>query len=197
MPHRVPVRQQRASSSYGRHHSPTEETPTRVRTILTACAAVLLLSGAQPASAGTGDSTYCSDGMGWREVPVLTTPVTVGLEITQPSVAATSTCCRATAPAPRAGRRPARAARSASIGFAPTCDTEDSADLALDDVKVSAPPSSVCLVSVGAGCAAYVPGVKVVTNANPSRALIQVSVLGTPVMVSAPAQCVAVVVACP
>ncbi len=191
----------------------------RIRTILTACAAALLLTGVQPASAGTGASNFCDDGVGWQQVALLTTPITVGLEVSAPPGGNSQRlilCYGVGAEGqPNTGTGGAIVVDVVTttstvypgafvdllcypdyaVGFAPSCAAAASADFALDDASVTTPPNSVCLVSVGSGCAAYVPGVKV-SDGNPSRALLQVRVLGTPVDVGVP-QCVAVLVACP
>jgi hypothetical protein len=177
-----------------------------------ALGAVALL--ATPAHAGTGSSTRCSDGTG-SETPVLTSPVTVGIE-TQGNVLILCYGTGATGQ-PTNGTGGTISVRvdtttntvypGASVhltcvpdyatGAALSCDAVTGADFALDEVAVTTPPSSLCLVSIGAGCAAYIPGVKVVTDANPNRALLQLVVVGVPVDVGAPPQCVAVIVSCP
>ena len=55
----------------------------RIRNVVAAVGAAPLLVAlpAAPAAAGTGASKNCSDGLGYREVPILTSPVTVGLEV--------------------------------------------------------------------------------------------------------------------
>jgi hypothetical protein len=53
----------------------------RIRKIAAVVAAALASTVmlAAPASAGVGESVYCSDG-GWTDVPILTTPITLGIE---------------------------------------------------------------------------------------------------------------------
>lgn len=183
-------------------------------------AALAVVASTTPAVAGTGSSTWCSDTGGYAQVPILTYPITVGIEVS--SVPGSSVqqlvICYGTGAVgqPNTGTGGAIAVQVATTtstvypgafvrlacvpdyvtGFAPSCDLAASADFALDDVAVSTPPTSVCLVDLGSGCVAHLPGV-MVQDGNPSRALLQIRLLGTPVDVQLPSRCIALVVTCP
>lgn len=196
----------------------------RARSLLGALGAGALLATVPvlPASAGTGPSTACRDGGGYLERELLSSPVTVGVEVTYPPGGNHQTlqiCYSTTASGQPGGILGGVVVvdvytttntvypgayvaiiclSDPGVGVGPVpCSIVNSADLALTDASVTTPPSSTCLVSVGSGCVAYAPGVKVATGRDPGRALVQLRVLGTPVDVNPPAQCIAVVVTCP
>ena len=194
----------------------------RIRNLVAALGAATLLAGltATPASAGTGASTWCSDGVGYREIPILTSPVTVGIEVGYPPASGEQVLviCYSTS----AVGQPANVTSGAIVvhvvrdtgtaypgayvglgcypdfvtGVGPLCAFANSANVAPGDVSVTTPPSSICLVSLGSGCVAYVPGVKVATGNDP-RPLLAIQVLSIPFAVNPPQQCIAVVVTCP
>ncbi|HWL36443.1 MAG TPA: hypothetical protein VNQ77_09630 [Frankiaceae bacterium] len=194
----------------------------RVRNAFAALAAASLLAGltATPATAGTGSSGACSDGVGYREVVVLTSPVTVAVEI---SYAPNTThqnvlvCYSTSSPGQPASvtsgavavdvwTNTGTAYPGAYVGIGcypdfvtgvgPECAFANSANLTVGDVAVATPPSSICLVSLGSGCVAYVPGVKVTTGQD-ATPFVSVQLLGVPVTTDVPKQCIAVVVTCP
>ncbi len=196
----------------------------RARALLIAAVTAALVPALAPAAhAGVSYSTWCSDGatgVGGREISILTTPVTIGAEIfsspTDLNHQVIQLCFSDSAvgtPSRVSGgviqlivdTTASTATPSAFVtlgcgvdgGVFIGCNNTTGAAATPGDLGVSAPASSICLVSVGAGCVAYVPGVKVVTDGDPSRALLTVKLLGIPVPVNAPAQCVAVVVTCP
>lgn len=52
------------------------------RVLVSVAATVAVLGGlASPASAGTPYSTWCSDGIGFLEIPILTSPITLAAEV--------------------------------------------------------------------------------------------------------------------
>ena len=193
----------------------------RIRTIVAAVGAAALLAGltATPASAGTGSSTWCSDGIGYREVPILTSPVTVGVEVAHPPgsneqyvLICYSTSAVGQPASITSGAIALHVVRDTGTGYpgayvgvgcypdfatglGPVCAFANSVNVAPGDVGVSTPPSSICLVSLGSGCVAYVPGVKLTTAADP-HPLLAIQVLSITVNVNPPAQCIAVVVTC-
>ena len=61
----------------------------------TALTATVML--AAPASAGTGESGYCFDG-GWTDVPILSSPITLGVEVRASLTETHIALCYATSP---------------------------------------------------------------------------------------------------
>jgi hypothetical protein len=195
----------------------------RIRSLLTVLTALPLLVGlaAAPASAGTGASTWCNDGSGWRELAILSSPVTVGVEVFNPPGVGweMTIICYSASPAGTPGGLTGgalfldlrtvpgttypgvyadpRCDADPEVGVAPTCALPNNVFVAPGDVAVSTPPSSVCIVSLGSGCLAYVPGVKVATGTDPDRQTLGLRIVGIDLPVDLPAQCVAVVVTCP
>jgi hypothetical protein len=200
----------------------------RLRSALTTAAATaaLVVVPFAPGHAGTGTANWCGDNIhgGGMDVPVLTYPITVGVEIFYP---ATSTgvqqlrICFSDTPPGQPSRvlggeiavgvwtntgtvDPGASVRLECIpdlgptGLWPTCNTPVGANVAVNEVTVTTPNSSLCLVSLGGGCQLYLPGVKVVTNGDPSRPLLSLNILGTPLSVSVPPpNCLAIIVTCP
>lgn len=70
------------------------------------------------------------------------------------------------------------------------------ANVALGDLPVPATNGTFCLVWVDGSCRVTLPGVKVVMGNDTARPLLAVQVLGVPVNVDAPVQCLAVIVPC-
>lgn len=194
----------------------------RVRSVLSAFAAGILGAGllAAPASAGTGPSQWCSDSFYWQRV-VVETPVTIGIEITYPPgtqhnqiVICYSTSATTTQNSIIGGNivvdtwldtfsaTPGAYARidcngDSYVSVGPvTCSAANSANVAINDVVPSIVPNAACLVSVGAGCAVYLPGVKVYPNST-GAPLLALQVANVPVPVDAPVQCVALFTSCP
>jgi hypothetical protein len=199
----------------------------RIRTILTAAAALVLLPLA-PAHAGTGTANWCGDGIknpGGIDLPILTYPVTVGIEIfndpTDPRMQQIRVCFSDTPPGqpsqitggslalgvwtdtgtvtPGFYTRLECLPDLGATGFFPACNTPVGANVVPGEVRVTTPPNAFCLVGLGGGCVAYLPGVKVVTNGDPSRPLLGINLLGAPVLVSTPPPltCVALLTSCP
>lgn len=193
----------------------------RVRSLAATFGAAALLVGlTSPPAAAQDPSTYCGDSYGYVQLPLVNTPVTVGIEVSYPAGGDQSLIvCYATNSTSQPGGLTGGAIRldidtststvypgayvgiachpDAGISVGPVCGLANSVDLALSDAAVSTPPSSICLVSAGSGCLAYLPGVKVVTGGDPGRALLQVVLLNSYYEVDAPAHCVAVIVTCP
>lgn len=192
----------------------------RVRSLLAAFGAATLLVGltTAPATAGTGVSTWCNDGVGYREFPILTSPVTVGIEVASAPGSANQlvvVCYSTSAPG-----QPANVTSGAILlhtvsntgtvepgayvgiaclpdhvtGIGPACGFANSANMTPGDVGVSQQPAA-CLVMVGSTCAAFVPGIRINTDQDPNRALLSIQVLSVPVVVNA--QCIPVVGLCP
>lgn len=63
--------------------------------VATALTATVML--AAPASAGTGESGYCFDG-GWTDIPLVQTPITLGVEVRADLVQPHVALCYATSP---------------------------------------------------------------------------------------------------
>jgi hypothetical protein len=186
----------------------------RIRTILTACTAALMLTGltALPASAGTGASMTCSDGVG-TEYVVDDTVVTLAIE-TDPGFLAIcySTAGTGTAGQVTGGRIALVTATTTSplqtfdmlrctpdyqFGIAPQCDVYGLALVDPTSAAVVTPyPNAVCAVYLNSTCALWIPGVKVVTGATSTPAIV-VDTFGQTVQVFVPAQCVSVFVTCP
>jgi hypothetical protein len=195
----------------------------RLRHLLTTLAAVPLLAvlAAAPASAGTGPSASCHDGTGWQEVQILSSPVSVGVEVyTYPATGYQIVLvCYSTTPAGTPGGIAGgfvalgvatetgtaypgayavlQCVPDAGTGIGPVCNLPSYVRVAPGDVAVTTPPGSICVVSVGSGCVAYVPGVKVATGGDAADQTVGLVVLGTGLPVDLPAQCVAVLVTCP
>ena len=192
----------------------------RVRSLLSVLGAATLFAGltAFPANAGTGSSTWCSDGQGYREIPILTSPVTVGIEIEHPPGLQHQKiflCYSSNAvgePSTVAGgviTLDIWTGNGAAVllgcggdyttGIGPNCSVPAGVTVNTGGVvSVSTPQSSICLVSLGSGCAAYVPGLKVTTGGG-TEPIIRVHGPGldVPVNLPVPSQCLAVVVTCP
>ena len=200
----------------------------RIRAVLAAVAAALLVPvlAPAPAHAGTGTANWCGDGIhgGGMDIPILTWPITVGIEVysspTNTSFQQLRICFSDTPPGqpsqitggaiavgvwPDTGTvTPGALVRLScmpdlgSTGVFPTCNTPVAANVVPGEVAVTTPNSGICLVSLGSGCQAYLPGVKVYTNNDPGRPLLGLNVLGVPVNVAAPPpNCIAVIVSCP
>jgi hypothetical protein len=198
----------------------------RARVLLAAAAAALLVPAVSPAQAGTGVANWCGDGAtqpGGRDIPILASPITVGVEIqNDPTSIGTQQVrvCFSDTPEGQPSRVVGGEVAVAVVadgsisgpdvfvrlecipdigptGAFPTCWTPVGAHLATDEVQVTTPNSSICLVSLGAGCVAYLPGVKVNTDGDPSRPLLALDLLGVPLQAGPPATCVAVIVTCP
>lgn len=172
-----------------------------------------------------GHQHFCSDGIHYgtgQELTLLTSPITVqveyGVQTAQPGFAYVQVCFSDTPPgqpsrltggllkvqidtdtrtaSPGAGVGVACVPDLGGPGVFPVCSEAVGVALAPGDVAISTPPSSICIVSLGAGCVAYVPGVKVRTGDDP-RPLLALNLLGFPLIEDAPQQCLAVVVTCP
>lgn len=193
----------------------------RIRTFVSAATAAVLVTGltAAPATAGTGASTYCTDGSAYREIPILTSPVTVTAEVfrTPGGNEQLVLICYSTTPPGQPGTVTGGALAvhvltdtstafpgayvglgcypDYATGVGPACTVGNSANVGTGSAVVTTPPSSICLVSLGSGCVAYVPGVKV--SDNDPRPLLAIHVLSVPLAVQPPQQCIAVVVTCP
>lgn len=191
----------------------------RVRNVLAALGAAALLIAGTPASAGTSWSTLCSDGIGYLEMPILTTPITLAAEIAWAPGGDHQTVwlCYSTTPVGQPGTITGGALAvdiwanttnnpgvyvglgcypDFTTGVGPSCGFANSLNIAPSDIQVSTPNSTICLLSLGSGCLLWVPGLKVKTGVDPQRPLLSFQVLSTAVNLD-PSECVAVVVTCP
>jgi hypothetical protein len=190
----------------------------RVRSLLASFGAAALLAalGAAPASAGTGASTQCSNGTGGTEYVVLTDPVTVAVEVYDAGVVPTVVVCYGTGATgdPTYGTGGAvtfsldgawitptfnlvlRCVPDYVEGVAPECEIDALIQTAAPDGVFNFNAPGVCLVSLGADCAAYVPGAIVATGPSPAP-LLRVTVLGIDESVTVPTHCIAVIATCP
>ncbi len=193
----------------------------RFRTLLTvASTAALLVAGAPAAHAGTGTGNWCDDN-NRQDFPIVRSPITVGIELYNPPGTFPQQqlrICFSDSPegqptkaiggeiaiAIDADTRTANPAFWTRLecapdlgtsGFWPTCNSPVFIRLATNEVAVNTPPSSICIISVGGGCAAFVPGVKVTGTNNPEFPLVTIDLLGITQTVEAPT-CIAVVVTC-
>jgi hypothetical protein len=196
----------------------------RMRALLVAAVTAALVPVLAPvAQAGQTFSTWCSDGTtapGGREIPILTSPITLGAEIWSSPTDLTHQViqlCFSDSPVGTPSRvsggtiqvvvdtSTSTAMPSAYVtlncaadgGTFLTCNNSTGATATPGDLGVSTPPSTTCLVSIGSGCVLSVPGVKVATDKDASRPLLAVTLLGLTVPANVPTQCVAVVVTCP
>jgi hypothetical protein len=193
----------------------------RLRALLVAAVTAALVPALAPVA--QADTAWCSDNTtspGGREISVLTSPITVGVELNRSPTNVdyqVLLICFSDSPAGTPSRvsggviqvfvdtNTSTATPSAYVtpvcvpngGTFFSCNNTTGAAATPGDLGVSVPPSSICLVSLGAGCVAYVPGVKVTTDRDPSRPLLSIDLLGIVTPVNLPAQCVAVVVTCP
>ena len=198
----------------------------RIRNVVAAVGAATLLVAlpalpAAPAAAGTGTSTHCSDGIGYREIPILTSPVTVGVEINRAPAIGESQyllICYSTTAVGQPGVVTGGAIAvhvvpgantvypgayvglgcypDFATGVGPACAFSNSANVAPADVAVATNGPAVCLVAVLGNCVAYVPGVRLATGSDP-RPFLGIQLLSVPVAVDLPAVCVPVTYACP
>ena len=194
----------------------------RIRALFVAAASAALVPVLAPAAlAGTSYSTWCSDGAigSGREIPILTSPITVGAEVLNSPTDLThqtiSICFSDTpvgTPSNVSGgiiqlivdTNTSTATPSAfvTLGCAPDggtflgCNNATGAAATPGDLGISTPPSSTCLVSINTGCVATVPGVKVATDQDRTPLLV-IDLVGLSEPVNAPVQCIAVVVNCP
>lgn len=172
----------------------------RIRTLVAAFGAATLLAGlgTTPASAGDGPSTYCGDGIpssGHVEVPLVNTPVTLGLEVIY-SPAGDVHICYSTTPYGQDGgiggevalivradtAKPSVTAHvlcvqdePVFVGTQPLC--WESASVDLGDVVIGTPGSGLCLSYQGV-CLVEVPLVSVGESSDPDRHLISLYVFG-------------------
>ncbi|HWL35307.1 MAG TPA: hypothetical protein VNQ77_03865 [Frankiaceae bacterium] len=172
----------------------------RIRTLVAAFGAATLLVGlgAAPASAGDGPSEYCGDGIpssGHVEVPLVNTPVTLGLEVVY-SPAGQVHICYSTTPYGQPGgiggeiailagtdsANPSVTAYVVCVQDAPVIvGTQvlcwEGASVDLGDVTIGTPGSGLCLSYQGV-CLVEVPLVSVAGHPDPNRHLISLYVLG-------------------
>jgi hypothetical protein len=195
---------------------------TALTTLLTSAALV-----AAPAPAHAGPANYCRDNLGGAgviDVPVLDWPITIGIEIyNDPTNTAFQQVrvCFSDMPYGQPGRLVGGSVGVgigtdtgtvtpgglvyltcnpdlAGTGIFPSCYLPVGANVGANELRVDTPASSICLVSIGSGCVAYVPGVMVRTDYDPNHALLGVNLLGFGTSVTLPApNCIAVIVACP
>jgi hypothetical protein len=196
----------------------------RIRIPLVAIAASLLVPVlAAPAAAGTGTGNWCGDGItnpGGLDVPILTYPLTVGVEVfnnpLDPRMQQIRVCFSDTPPGQPSriaggsvalgvwtdtgSARPGGYVRLECLpdvgptGAWPSCHLPIGANVAPGDVRAATYSTGYCLVMVGTNCAAYLPGVHVDPDYT-STPLLSITLLGTPFTANLP-ECIPVVVPC-
>jgi hypothetical protein len=196
----------------------------RIRMLLAATVATLLVPVlAAPASAGTGTANWCGDGItgpGGTDIPVLTSPLTVGVEIFRDPLNAgmqqVRVCFSDTPPGQPSmvvggevalgvwtdtgTATPGGYVRLECIpdigmsGVWPTCHLPVGANVAPGDVHVETYSTGFCLVTVGASCVAFLPGVSIDPD-YASAPLLSINLLGTPYSANLP-ECIPVVAPC-
>ena len=187
----------------------------RIRNVL----AAVLLAGltATPATAGEGGpdggSEVCTDGFANEIAVGVDSPVTVAVQLYPAGGVPTSVyvCFSPTAANtpgflvggavgididPDGGATPGAQVRLLCLPdnngeIWPQCDQTTSAYTAPGDVDVDPVSDAFCLVSVDGSCRAYVPGLRVRTNAG-TTPLLSLTLFGGTQNVNAPAQCIEV-----
>ncbi|HVF05925.1 MAG TPA: hypothetical protein VNA20_13870 [Frankiaceae bacterium] len=193
----------------------------RIRNVLTALGTAVALVGlsATPAAAGTGPSQWCTDGVGWFGQGV-TNPVTLSVELYESPTNTnhqTLWLCYSTSATTTPGSIIGGAvgldiytdtgtttpgayvalhcAGDSGVSVGPlSCFYPNSANAAPGEVQ-GTPAGGVCLVALNGWCQYYVTGLAAYTNASP-HPLLHIMLVGVPVPVSLPAQCVGILSGC-